>query len=170
MDFNVGVLVARVVFGLTMSAHGAQKLFGWFGGYGIAGTGQFFESVGFRPGRVMATVAGLSEVTSGLLIALGLLGPVGPAVMLAVMIVASSLHWKNGWFAATNGIELPLLYGASAVALAFVGYGAYSLDAAFGLTDLWTPGLAWAALAVGVFGGIGNLVVRSASTHATVRA
>jgi len=90
MDFNVGLLVARVVFGLTMSAHGAQKLFGWFGGHGLAGTGQFFDSVGFRPGRVMAAVAGLSEVTSGLLIALGLLGPVGPAVMLAVMIVASS--------------------------------------------------------------------------------
>ena len=79
MDFNVGLLVARVVFGLTMSAHGAQKLFGWFGGHGLAGTGQFFDSVGFRPGRVMAAVAGLSEVTSGLLIALGLLGPVGPA-------------------------------------------------------------------------------------------
>ena len=170
MDFNLGVLVARIVFGLTMSAHGAQKLFGWFGGYGIAGTGQFFESVGFRPGRVMATVAGLSEVTSGLLIALGLLGPIGPAVMLAVMIVASSLHWKNGWFAATNGIELPLLYGASAIALAFAGYGGYSLDAVFGLTDLWTPGLALAALAIGVFGGIANLVVRSASTHAAVSA
>jgi putative oxidoreductase len=170
MEINLGLLIARVVFGLTMSAHGAQKLFGWFGGYGIAGTGQFFDSVGFRPGRVMATVAGLSEVTSGLLIALGLLGPIGPALMLAVMIVASSLHWKNGWFAATNGIELPLLYGASAIALAFAGYGAYSLDAVFGLTDLWTPGLALAALAIGVFGGIANLVVRSASTHAPVSA
>jgi putative oxidoreductase len=170
MDISLGLLIARVVFGLTMSAHGAQKLFGWFGGYGIAGTGQFFDSVGFRPGRVMATVAGLSEVTSGLLVALGLLGPIGPAVMLAVMIVASSLHWKNGWFAATNGIELPLLYGASAIALAFAGYGAYSLDAVFGLTDLWTPGLALAALAIGVFGGIANLVVRSASTHAPVSA
>lgn len=170
MDFNLGVFVARVVFGLTMAGHGTQKLFGWFGGYGIAGTGQFFDSVGFRPGRMMATVAGLSELTSGLLIALGLLGPVGPAVMLAVMIVASSLHWKNGWFAATNGIEVPLLYGASAVALAFAGYGAYSLDALFGWTGLWTPGLAVAATSVGVLGGVANLVLRSTSTRATVSA
>ena len=72
MDF--GLLVARLVFGITMSAHGAQKLFGWFGGYGISGTGQFFESIGFRPGRVLAIAAGLGEVAGGLLVALGLLG------------------------------------------------------------------------------------------------
>ena len=54
MDINLGLLIGRIVVGLTMSAHGAQKLFGWFGGYGIAGTAQFFDSVGFRPGRVMA--------------------------------------------------------------------------------------------------------------------
>jgi putative oxidoreductase len=170
MDFNLGVLIARLVFGLSLSAHGAQKLFGWFGGYGIAGTGQFLESVGFRPGRLMAVAAGLSETVGGLLLALGFLGPIGPALMLAVMITASSMHWKNGFFFTSNGIEATVLYGASAVALAFVGYGAYSLDVAFGLTELWTPGLAWAAIALGAVGGIANLVVRSASTHATVSA
>ena len=168
MDF--GVLVARLVFGITMSAHGAQKLFGWFGGYGISGTGQFFESIGFRPGRVLAIAAGLGEVAGGLLVALGLLGPVGPALMLSVMIVASSLHWKNGLFATANGIELPLLYSAAAVALAFTRYGTYSLDALFGLARVWTPDLIGAVVALGVFGGVGNLVMRSVSTHAAVGA
>jgi putative oxidoreductase len=168
MDF--GLLVARLVFGITMSAHGAQKLFGWFGGYGIAGTGQFFESIGFRPGRVLAVAAGLGELAGGLLVAFGLLGPVGPALMLSVMIVASSLHWKNGLFATANGIELPLLYSAAAVALAFTGYGTYSLDALFGLARVWTPDLIGTVVALGVFGGVGNLVVRSVSTHAAVGA
>jgi len=168
MDF--GLLVARLVFGITMSAHGAQKLFGWFGGYGMSGTGQFFESIGFRPGRVLAAAAGLGEVAGGLLVAFGLLGPVGPALMLSVMIVASSLHWKNGLFATANGIELPLLYSAAAVALAFTGYGTYSLDALFGLARVWTPDLIGTVVALGVFGGVGNLVVRSVSTHAAVGA
>ena len=168
MDF--GLLVARSVFGIAMSAHGAQKLFGWFGGYGISGTGQFFESIGFRPGRVLAVAAGLGEVAGGLLVALGLLGPVGPALMLSVMIVASSLHWKNGLFATANGIELPLLYSAAAIALAFTGYGTYSLDALFGLARVWTPDLIWTAVALGVLGGVGNLVVRNASTQAAVGA
>jgi putative oxidoreductase len=167
---DMGLLVARLVFGITMSAHGAQKLLGWFGGYGISGTGQFFESIGFRPGRVLAVAAGLGEVAGGLLVALGFLGPVGPALMLSVMIVASSLHWKNGLFATANGIELPLLYSATAVALAFTGYGAFSLDALFGLAGVWTPELIWTVVAFGVAGGVGNLLVRSVSTHAAVGA
>ena len=170
MDINLGLLIARVVVGLALSAHGAQKLFGWFGGYGIAGTGQFLESVGFRPGRLMAFAAGLSETAGGLLVALGLLGPIGPALLLAVMITASSMHWKNGFFWTNSGVEAAVLYGASASALAFTGYGAYSIDALFGFARIWTPDMILGALAVGVLGGIGNLVVRSASTHAPVSA
>src|SRR5579862_446792 len=114
---DIALLVVRLI-GLGFAAHGAQKLFGWFGGYGIAGTGGFFESLGFRPGRLFAAAAALSEVIGGLLIALGLLGPVGPALVLAVMIVAAvSVHWHNGLFATANGIELPLLYGTMAVLL-----------------------------------------------------
>src|SRR5437588_9148430 len=104
MTFHEGLLLARLVFGLIMAAHGAQKLFGWFGGYGIAGTGGFFESIGFRPGRLAAFAAGASEFIGGLLIALGLLGPLGPAAVLAVMVVAAvSVHWQHGLFAASNG-------------------------------------------------------------------
>src|SRR6185295_19805757 len=94
---SVGLLVLRLVVGLAIAAHGSQKLFGWFGGHGLAGTGGFFEMLGFRPGRTFALAAGLTEFISGILIALGFLGPVGPALMLSVMIVAAvTVHWKNG--------------------------------------------------------------------------
>jgi len=165
---NIGLLVARLVFGTVMAAHGSQKLFGWFGGYGIAGTAGFFESIGFRPGRAMALAAGIGESASGLLVLLGLFGPVGPAVMLSVMIAASSVHWSNGLFAARNGIEVPLLYGAGAVALAFTGYGAYSLDALLDGAHIWTPDLVWAALTLGVLAGVANLVLRHVATRPTV--
>jgi putative oxidoreductase len=164
---SLGLLILRLVFGLVMAAHGSQKLFGWFGGYGIAGTGGFFESLGFRPGKLFATLAGLGEFTGGLLVALGALGPVGPALIISVMIVAAvSVHWAHGLFAATNGIEVPLLYSAGAVALALIGFGAYSFDAATGLDRLWTPGVTWTVLALGVVGAIGNLLIRRVPTPA----
>src|SRR5678815_1050474 len=87
-DMDIGLLVLRLAVGLTMAAHGGQKLFGWFGGYGIAGTGGFLESLGFRPGKVHAGLAGTAELLGGLLIALGLLTPVGAALVIAVMVVA----------------------------------------------------------------------------------
>ena len=158
---NDGLLVARLVFGLLMAAHGAQKLFGWFGGHGLSAVSGMFDSLGFRPGRLFAAAAGASEVGSGILIALGFLGPVGPALMLSVMIVAAvSVHWEHGLFAQSNGIELPLLYAAGAVGIALAGPGPYSLDAVFGLTGLWAPKVVWAVLAVGVIGGLANLLLR----------
>src|SRR5262245_5126738 len=86
---SIGLLALRIVVGLAMAAHGSQKLFGWFGGHGIAGTGGFFEMIGFKPGKLFAAVAGTTELLSGLLIAVGFLGPIGPALMLSVMIVAA---------------------------------------------------------------------------------
>jgi len=158
---SAGLLVVRVVAGTLMAAHGSQKLFGWFGGHGIAGTAMFMEQIGFRPGRLFATVASVTELVSGILVALGLLGPVGPALMLSVMIVAAvSVHWKNGLFAQTGGIELALFYGTVAVGLALIGYGRYSLDAVLGLQSLYTPTLAIAALAIGAVGGVLNLLAR----------
>jgi putative oxidoreductase len=164
---NDGLLIARLVFGLLMAAHGAQKLFGWFGGHGLAAVSGMFESLGFRPGRLFAIAAAASELASGLLIAFGFLGPVGPALMLSVMIVAAiSVHWQHGLFATSNGIELPLLYATGAAALALIGYGRYSLDAALGLASIWTPALIWGAVAVGVIGGVVNLAIRRPAPRA----
>src|SRR5712671_443231 len=104
---SIGLLVGRAVVGLLIAGHGTQKLLGWFGGYGLQKTGDFFAQLGFRPGRAFAAAASLSEIAGGLLIALGLLGPIGPALMVSVMIVAAvTVHWGKGLFATTNGIEL----------------------------------------------------------------
>ena len=158
---GAGLLVARVVFGLLMAAHGAQKLFGWFGGYGLSATGQFMVQLGYSRGRFFAATASATEVVSGLLLALGLLGPVGPALVLAVMIVAAvTVHLQNGLFATKNGVELPLLFAAAAVAFALAGFGPYSLDAVTGLSAFWTPKLTFAVLSLGVVGGIVNLLIR----------
>jgi putative oxidoreductase len=156
-----GLLIARLVFGSLMVAHGTQKLFGWFGGYGLAGTGGFFDSLGFRPGKAFAAAASLTEITGGLLLAIGFLGPVGPALIISVMIVAAiSVHWKHGLFASTNGIEVPLVYAAMALTLALAGPGVFSLDAVLGLTSLWTPAVVLAAVAIGIMGGVANLALR----------
>ena len=168
---SIGLLVLRLVVGLAMAAHGSQKLFGWFGGHGLAGTGGFFEMIGFKPGRLFALLAGATEVTSGILIAAGFLGPIGPALMLSVMIVAAvSVHLKNGFFAQSGGIEVAVLFAVAAVALAFTGFGKFSIDALTGLDSLFTPAIAGLALVVGVAGGFGNLSLRwtsSATTPAT---
>ncbi len=142
-----GLLVLRVVFGGLFAAHGAQKLFGWFGGYGLEGTGGFFESLGYRPGRTFAAVAGLSEVGGGLLLAAGLFTPLAAAAIIGVMINAIfTAKRKAGLF---GGYEIDLLYAAAAAAIAFTGAGAYSLDRAFGWTLAgWQYGVGAVALAV----------------------
>ena len=159
MDY--GLLLGRLVLGLLMAAHGTQKAFGWFGGYGLAGTGGYFEQIGFRPGRLLAATAAATEITGGLLLAAGLLTPIAAALILSVMIVAAiSVHWPHGVFAQNNGIEVPLLYGVVAATLALTGPGAFSLDRAFGLDALWTPSVVWASLAIGAAGALGNLAIR----------
>jgi len=158
---SIGLLMLRLVVGLAMAAHGSQKLFGWFGGHGLAGTGGFFEMLGFKPGRLFALAAGATEVLSGILVAAGFLGPIGPSLMLSVMIVAAvTVHWKHGYFAQSNGIELPVMFSVAAVALAFTGFGQFSLDSLTGLDALFGPVEASVALAVGVIGAIGNMSLR----------
>lgn len=157
---GVGLLIARMIIGLVMAAHGTQKLFGWFGGYGLSATGEFMTTIGFNQGRAFAAIASIVEITSGVLVALGSLGPIGPALMISVMIVAAmTVHWKNGLFAAKNGIEVPLLYASAALIFAVVGFGPYSLDAMVGIHDPWVPAFTWVVIAIGIAGGVGNVAL-----------
>jgi putative oxidoreductase len=160
---TLGLLILRMVFGLTMAAHGAQKLFGWFGGGGIAGTAPFMEQLGFRPGRLHALLVGLAEAGGGLMLAVGLFTPLAAAVIISVMFVATmTVHLKNGFFLQNGGCEYTLALATGALALAFTGPGALSLDAAMGIA--WS-GFAWglAALALGLLGGGAQLLTRSPS-------
>src|ERR1051325_4086368 len=156
---TIGLLVLRLIIGIVMAGHGAQKLFGWLGGYGLEGTGGYFAGLGFRPGRFFAFAAGASELLGGRLTAPGFLGPIGPAPMLAPMIVAAiTVHWQHVLFATTNGIELPLLYAAAAITLGLTGPGAWSLDALLGIaTSLQVNAV---VLVAGAAGGFANLALR----------
>jgi putative oxidoreductase len=158
---TIGLLILRVVIGITMAAHAAQKLFGWFGGGGIAGTAQFMEQLGFRPGRLHAVLAGLVEAGGGLLLAAGLVTPLAAAMIISVMLVATAtVHSAHGFFIQNGGYEYNLTLAAGALALAFTGPGALSLDAALGI--VWS-GPVWglAAFALGLLGGGGQLLTRS---------
>ncbi len=161
-----GLLGARLLLGLGLASHGAQKLFGWFGGPGLEGTGGFFEGLGFRPGRLFAAAAGLGELAGGLLTATGFLGPIGPAIMILVMLVAIlSVHLPNGFYASDNGVELPLMIVAGALALAVTGPGLLSVDALVGFQGLWAPWIAWVSLGAAVGLALLNVSVgRSAPT------
>lgn len=148
---DAGILIARVIPGLVTGAHRTGKLFGWFVGYGPRGTREYFDSLSFRPGIVFALAAGLGKVVGGLLTVGGLLGPMGPALIVLVMLVAMlAVHWPHGFFAAPNGIELLLIYLTAALFAAFAGTGAYSLDRLVGLDTQWGPRTAGAAIAVAV--------------------
>jgi putative oxidoreductase len=164
---HVALLVLRLGAGLLFACHGTQKLFGWFGGPGLDGAGQWFESIGLRPGRRNALAAGVNECAGGLLLAVGLLTPLAAVLIVAVMTAAVlTVHLKNGPWATNNGWELNALYGLIAFAVTAVGPGKLSLDHALGLH---VTGLGWAvgALVVGVIGGAGVTALgRMASSHA----
>ena len=144
---DVILLIARAVFGLGVAAHGSQKLLGWFGGGGPAGHAGYFERMGFEPGSFFATIAGLAEFCGGVLLALGLLGPVGPALIVSVMVTAIlTVHLPHGFFTSNHGLELPLLYAVGASIVAVAGPGKISVDGLLGL--LWMSGAYSASIAL----------------------
>jgi putative oxidoreductase len=165
---GIGLLLARLFLGLGIASHGAQKLFGWFGGYGIKGTGGFFEgTLGLKPGALFAAMSGIGEFVGGLLLAVGWLGPVGPALIISVMVIAIiTVHLKNGFYVSSNGIELPLMNIAGALALTFGGFGPYALDAIAPVNALATPQAAWIAIIIAVLGALLSIVGRKAPAPA----
>jgi putative oxidoreductase len=163
MDF--GLLLLRLTVGLTVAAHGAQKLFAWFGGPGLDAAGQFLGTLGFHPGKRHARMAGLAEIGGGLLLALGLITPVATAVVVSVMLVAAStVHVKKGFFIQNGGYEYALTLGVTVVAVAFTGPGTLSLDAVIGFSlsgGLWGA----AAFIAGLVGGAIQLTQRRPEPH-----
>ena len=152
---DVALLVARLAVGGSMAAHGAQKLFGAFGGPGIEKAGGFFQTLGFEEGERYARAASTTELTSGALIALGALGPVGPAMLLSVMAVAvETVHRPKGYFNDKGGFELNTMYAALALLLATSGPGKLSLDAVLGLDRRLNAKHGWLALAGGIGGAL----------------
>lgn len=126
---DTGLLALRLGVGAALTAHGAQKLFGLFGGHGLDGAGKFFDSIGFRPGKLNALAAGLGEAGGGLLLAAGLATPAAGAAAAGTMVVASSMHRDKGFFAQNGGYEYPAVLGLVAASLALGGPGELSLDA-----------------------------------------
>ena|SRR5438105_2893046 len=124
-----GILVLRIVLGLTMAGHGAQKLFGWFGGGGLEGTATMFGGLRFRPALAAAVAAGLAEFGGGILFAAGFVTPLAACLICAVMLNAiATVHWPNGFWVSNGGYEFNLLIIASAVAVAATGPGRFSVD------------------------------------------
>lgn len=130
-DSGVGPLALRVPVGIIFAAHGAQKLFGWFAGYGLEGTGQFFSSIGLTPGYLMALLAGSVEFFGGLALVLGLLvRPAAAALSGAMLIAIFAVHAGNGFFADKGGYEYALALLAASVSLLLSGGGRLSADGA----------------------------------------
>jgi putative oxidoreductase len=166
---DLALFTLHFIVGALFFAHGAQKLFGWFGGYGIGGTAGFMDSLGMRPARLHAWAAALAETVGGVLLALGLFTPIGAAMVIAVMVTAIiTVHGTKGFFTQDGGYEFNLLLIAVAFALAGVGPGAWSLDNAIDIS--WT-GTGWAlvALGAGLLGGIGAVVQGRLATHSAGR-
>jgi putative oxidoreductase len=164
MTFDLALAIPRVVIGLILAAHGLQKLVGWFGGHGIAGTAGFLAQLGFKPARFWAWGLALAETFGGVLMAFGLFSPVGPALVTAAMVTALLVvHRPNGFWNTNGGVEWPLTLIAVALSSAITGPGAYSLDAALGIrlaTDVSTALVAMVALGV-----LMALVSRSTATR-----
>lgn len=127
--FTYATLPLRLGVGIVMAAHGAQKLFGWFGGYGLQGTGQFFaENLGLKPGILMAALAGGTEFFGGLLLLAGLLTrPTGLALAFTMLVGIVTAH-PDAFFASNNGMEYPLTLLLASLSLAILGGGAFSID------------------------------------------
>lgn len=126
---TLGSLALRIPVGVILAAHGAQKLFGWFGGYGLEGTGQWMESIGLAPGFLMALLAGSAEFFGGLFLIIGLLTRPAALVSAFTMVIAIfSVHIDNGLFMSNNGYEFALALFAATLALTFQGAGSISVD------------------------------------------
>jgi putative oxidoreductase len=166
---SIAFLIARLILGFGLAAHGAQKLFGSFGGPGPKGMEGFMASMNMRPPMFFGLAAGLGEFGGGLLIVLGFLGGIGPGLLAVVMLTAIlTVHIGKGFFTAGGGWELPATYIAGALVIDFAGFGAYSLDNALGWNIFGTESERWIILGAAVVIALLNSSVRFLGRPATV--
>ena len=162
-DPAIGKLLLRGLIGGFFVGHGTQKLFGWFGGPGLDGTGQFFEALGLRPGRRQALGAGMAETVGGTLLAAGLATPLAASSLTGVMLTAiRKVHAKNGPWASNGGYEYNAVLVAAVLALAELGSGKWSADAALGIEK---KGTKWALAALGA-GAVGSVLATAIGKRA----
>jgi putative oxidoreductase len=157
--YDLGLLILRLVLGVTLALHGFNK---FFGGGRIPGTARWFESIGMKPGKFHATVAATTEVSAGLGLAAGLLTPIPAAGFVSLMLVAAwTVHRPNGFFIVKEGWEYNLVLAVSAVAVATIGPGKLSLDYLIFGENYWLRGWAGLLLSVGLglAGAIGQLLI-----------
>jgi putative oxidoreductase len=165
-DADFGLLALRLVLFAIMTFHGTQKLFGWWDGGGLDRAEAFFAGQGFRPPRLMALIAGLTECAGAVLLGTGALYVLGTAMLTGVLTNVTVLHWRNGLDSRRHGCEFELSLLAGVVAIGFCGPGAWSVDHA-----LSTPGRAWlgpAAVAVGLVSGFAISATRRAPKATTM--
>ena len=155
---NLSLLILQLGVGLTFAAHGAQKVFGWWGGPGLAGWEGAMASMGFRPPRLFALVSALTELGGGLLLAAGLLTPIVAAALVAqAVVIVGHVHWSNGFFNARSGIEFPLLLGIGAASLGVAGGSAIGVHSFVGFA--LEPSARVAVVVAGVVAGLAALAV-----------
>ena len=168
ISLSLGLLILRLGVGLTIAAHGAQKLFGWFGGAGSIKTAQGFEKQGFKPAWLWTSLLILGEVGGGLSVALGFLTPLGAAGIFGAMAMAIfKSHWKNGFWNRDRGLEFPLALLTMALAIGLTGPGSYSLDTLFGFAIPNTLLFFVLVVAASLVDVIGLLISRPAAVAPT---
>src|SRR5438132_9662028 len=168
VTISIALLILRLGVGLTVTGHGVQKLFGWFGGPGLIRLKQGIEKQGFRPVWLWVILAIVGEVGGGLSVALGFLTPLGAAGILGAMAMATfKSHWKNGFWLNKGGYEYSLLLLMVSIAIGLIGPGAYALDTLFGINLPQAPLFGVLAVAAPLVDAIGILISRKApvATH-----
>ena len=174
VTMNIAVLILRLVVGLTLTGHGVQKLFGWFGGPGLTRLRQGFEKQGYKPAWLWISLAILGEVGGGISVALGFLTPLGAAGIFGAMFMAMfKSHWKNGFWLQKGGYEYALVLLVASITIGLIGPGSYALDALFGIVlpeALLFGMLAVAALLVDVIGILVNRPTEASPSESMTRA
>jgi putative oxidoreductase len=160
--FDLGLLLLRLVVGLTFAAHGAQKVFGWWGGPGWANWKGAMAGMGFRPATLFAAISAGVELVGGLSMAAGFIVPIaGFALVAQSVVIIGQVHWRNGFFNTKGGYEFPLTLGIAAAAITLIGPGAWSVDASVGIAI--DPAVRAALVVLGVVAGLATLVIPHAS-------